>query len=163
MKVEFRNLGPVKKATLDMRPLTVVIGPNNTGKTHLAHTVYWAHKRFAQLGAAQMAPTDPRSARVAQTAASVDELWRSCWQAAAEQAGNEFSTAVPADPFAAAGLVAARSTEWARDAEAHLADRGLRQMAKRVAAAWSQRQELAAVGLGEVVAFVAERTSLLDF
>ena len=163
MKVEFKNLGPIKKATLDIRPLTVVIGPNNTGKTHLAHTVYWAHKRFAQFGAAQLAPTDPRAARVPHSVANVGELWRSCWQEAAQRTGTELSTAVPLVPFANTETLVAWSAEWAKEAEAHAARKGLKQMATRIAAAYTHRQELAQVGLGEVLALVAERTSLLDF
>lgn len=30
MKITFSNLGAIKKTTLDLRPLTVIIGPNNS-------------------------------------------------------------------------------------------------------------------------------------
>ena len=33
MKITFKNLGTIKQTTLDLRPLTVIIGPNNTNKT----------------------------------------------------------------------------------------------------------------------------------
>jgi AAA domain, putative AbiEii toxin, Type IV TA system len=36
----FRNLGPVHEAKLKLRPLTVIIGSNNTGKTYLAYATY---------------------------------------------------------------------------------------------------------------------------
>ncbi|MBK9264812.1 MAG: ATP-binding protein [Polyangiaceae bacterium] len=40
MKFEFRNLGTIKTTMLDLRPLTVIIGPNNTYKTYLASCVH---------------------------------------------------------------------------------------------------------------------------
>lgn len=40
VKFEFRNLGTIKKTTLDLRPLTVIVGPNNSSKTYLAYCVH---------------------------------------------------------------------------------------------------------------------------
>ncbi len=40
MKITFSNLGAIKKATLDLRPLTVIIGPNNSNKTYIAYSIY---------------------------------------------------------------------------------------------------------------------------
>lgn len=40
MKIDFQNLGTIKKTTLDLRPLTVIVGPNNTSKTYLAYCVH---------------------------------------------------------------------------------------------------------------------------
>lgn len=40
VKLEFQNLGTIRKTTLDLRPLTVIIGPNNTNKTYLAYCVH---------------------------------------------------------------------------------------------------------------------------
>lgn len=40
MKITFSNLGTIKKTELDLRPLTVIIGPNNSSKTYLAYSVY---------------------------------------------------------------------------------------------------------------------------
>ena len=39
MKVSVRNLGVIKEAQIDLKPLTVFIGPNNAGKTWLAYTL----------------------------------------------------------------------------------------------------------------------------
>lgn len=36
MRVTVRNLGVIKEAEIDLKPLTVFIGPNNTGKTWIA-------------------------------------------------------------------------------------------------------------------------------
>lgn len=38
------NLGPIRHADVALRPLTVLIGRNNTGKTYLAQALYSAHK-----------------------------------------------------------------------------------------------------------------------
>lgn len=39
MKITVRNLGPLKEAKIDLKPLTIFVGPNNTGKTWLAYTL----------------------------------------------------------------------------------------------------------------------------
>ncbi len=40
MKVSIRNLGVIKEeAIIDLKPLTVLIGPNNAGKTWLAYSL----------------------------------------------------------------------------------------------------------------------------
>lgn len=39
MRVTVRNLGVLKEATIDLKPLTIFIGPNNSGKTWLAYTL----------------------------------------------------------------------------------------------------------------------------
>lgn len=40
MKIKFKNLGTIKETELDLRPLTVIIGPNNSNKTYIAYSVY---------------------------------------------------------------------------------------------------------------------------
>lgn len=40
------NFGPIARATLDLRPLTVFVGPSNTGKSYLAILIYALHKVF---------------------------------------------------------------------------------------------------------------------
>ena len=44
MKV--KNFGPIEKAEIDLRPLTVFMGESNTGKTYLAALIYALHKNF---------------------------------------------------------------------------------------------------------------------
>jgi len=40
MKITFLNLGTIEKTEIDLRPLTVIIGPNNTSKTYVAYSIY---------------------------------------------------------------------------------------------------------------------------
>jgi predicted ATPase len=39
MKITVRNLGAIKEAEFDLKPLTILIGPNNAGKTWLAYAI----------------------------------------------------------------------------------------------------------------------------
>ena len=39
-KVNIRNLGQIFDSSLIFKPLTIIIGPNNSNKTYLAHTLY---------------------------------------------------------------------------------------------------------------------------
>ncbi len=41
---DVRNLGPIAHGTVELRPLTILIGKNNTGKTYMAQAIYAAHK-----------------------------------------------------------------------------------------------------------------------
>lgn len=52
MKITLSNLGKIKQTQLDLKPLTVIIGPNNSNKTYVAYSIYalwhqagggWAH------------------------------------------------------------------------------------------------------------------------
>ncbi|HCQ20061.1 MAG: hypothetical protein AN481_08355 [Aphanizomenon flos-aquae LD13] len=45
MKIKFSNLGSIQETELDLRPLTVIIGPNNSGKTYLAYSTYGLWQR----------------------------------------------------------------------------------------------------------------------
>jgi hypothetical protein len=40
MLIKFHNLGKIKETELDLRPLTIIIGPNNSNKTYIAYSVY---------------------------------------------------------------------------------------------------------------------------
>ena len=41
-----QNFGPIEKAEIDLRPLTVFVGESNTGKTYLAALIYALHQNF---------------------------------------------------------------------------------------------------------------------
>ena len=43
-RLDVTDFGPIAKANVDLRPLTVFIGPSNTGKSYLAILIYVLHK-----------------------------------------------------------------------------------------------------------------------
>ncbi|MCY4634354.1 MAG: AAA family ATPase [Acidobacteria bacterium] len=50
MKLEVTDFGPVARAEVELRPLTVFVGPSNTGKTWLATLAYALHRYFGPRG-----------------------------------------------------------------------------------------------------------------
>ena len=46
LNLSVANFGPIAKAEIDLRPLTVFVGPSNTGKSYLAILIYALHKFF---------------------------------------------------------------------------------------------------------------------
>ena len=45
-KLEVEDFGPIVHASVDLRPLTVFVGPSNTGKSYLAILAYALHRSF---------------------------------------------------------------------------------------------------------------------
>ncbi len=43
------NFGPIRKAEIELKPLTILVGQNNTGKSYLALMVYALSKAFSQM------------------------------------------------------------------------------------------------------------------
>ena len=50
LELEVSNFGPIVEAKIDLRPLTVFIGPSNTGKSYLAILIYALHRFFGNGG-----------------------------------------------------------------------------------------------------------------
>ena len=46
LKLGVTNFGPIASAEIDLRPLTVFVGPSNTGKSYLAILIYALHRFF---------------------------------------------------------------------------------------------------------------------
>ena len=46
LKLSVSDFGPIARADIDLRPLTLFIGPSNTGKSYLAIMIYALHKLF---------------------------------------------------------------------------------------------------------------------
>ena len=46
VEIVVKNFGPIAEANIDLRPLTVLVGPSNTGKTYFATLVYALHGAF---------------------------------------------------------------------------------------------------------------------
>ena len=44
LELEVKDFGPIVKAKVDLRPLTVFVGPSNTGKSYLAVLIYALHQ-----------------------------------------------------------------------------------------------------------------------
>lgn len=45
-KLTVRNFGPIQQAEIELHPLSVFIGPSNTGKSYLAILIYALHRYF---------------------------------------------------------------------------------------------------------------------
>ena len=48
-KFHFKNIGPIKKAELELGDLTIIAGRNNTGKSYIAYTLYGFLSQWNQL------------------------------------------------------------------------------------------------------------------
>ena len=46
LELEVKDFGPIIKAKIDLRPLTVFVGPSDTGKSYLAILIYALHRHF---------------------------------------------------------------------------------------------------------------------
>ena len=46
LELNVEDFGPIVKAEIDLRPLTVFIGPSNSGKSYLAILIYALHSLF---------------------------------------------------------------------------------------------------------------------
>lgn len=49
IRLEASNYGPIVDAKVDLRPLTVFVGPSNTGKSYLAILIYALHRFFGRV------------------------------------------------------------------------------------------------------------------
>ena len=48
LQLTVSNFGPIAKAEIDLRPMTVFVGPSNTGKSYLAILIYALHRFFSR-------------------------------------------------------------------------------------------------------------------
>ena len=46
IKVEVSNFGPIAEANVELRPMSIFVGPSNTGKSYLATLIYALHQFF---------------------------------------------------------------------------------------------------------------------
>ena len=46
VKIAVKNFGPIAEATINLQPLTVFVGPSNTGKTYFSTLIYALHGIF---------------------------------------------------------------------------------------------------------------------
>ena len=50
LEIEVADFGPIVEARIDLRPLTVFVGPSNTGKSYLAILIYALHRYLSDGG-----------------------------------------------------------------------------------------------------------------
>ena len=48
LELEVKDFGPISEARIDLRPLTVFVGPSNTGKSYLATLIYALHRIYGR-------------------------------------------------------------------------------------------------------------------
>ena len=60
-RLEVKNFGPIAKAHVDLRPLTVFFGPSDAGKSYLAKLIYSLHGVFSVRVASRLAHGGRRS------------------------------------------------------------------------------------------------------
>lgn len=49
LELDVTNFGPINSANIELRPLTVFVGPNNTGKSYMATLIYALHRAVADI------------------------------------------------------------------------------------------------------------------
>ena len=54
LELSVTDFGPIAKAKIDLRPLTVFVGPSNTGKSYMAVLIYALHQFFSNLSRRRM-------------------------------------------------------------------------------------------------------------
>lgn len=54
LELSVTDFGPIAKAKIDLRPLTVFVGPSNTGKSYMAVLIYALHQFFSNLSRLRM-------------------------------------------------------------------------------------------------------------
>ena len=54
--IAVENFGPIEKANIDLRPLTVFVGASNTGKTYLAALIYALQRTFEGISRVPWSP-----------------------------------------------------------------------------------------------------------
>ena len=55
--IAVKDFGPIAQAEVDLKPLTVLIGPNNTGKSYLAAAVYSLFRAVSRVRDQSFRPT----------------------------------------------------------------------------------------------------------
>ncbi len=54
LELEMTDFGPIVEAKIDLRPMTVFVGPSNTGKSYMAILIYALHQYFNFLADSRM-------------------------------------------------------------------------------------------------------------
>ena len=95
-RIGVEDFGPIQRASVDVRPFTVFIGPSNTGKSYLAILIYALH-RSLDMGHGWM-PWPALDARIAGTVSPPsDELLRNLKNWAERVSGERPAPSPPPD------------------------------------------------------------------
>ena len=46
LTISVKNFGPIAEGSVDLKPLTIFVGPSNTGKSYMATAVYAVMQGF---------------------------------------------------------------------------------------------------------------------
>ena len=49
LTISVKNLGPIAEGSVDLKPLTIFVGPSNTGKSYMATAVYVDNECFVKV------------------------------------------------------------------------------------------------------------------
>lgn len=119
-RITATNFGPIGDAEVDLRPLTVFVGPSNTGKSYLATLLYALHRAFHELAGLQGGPPPFVSRRLSETdldAEAARDLRR--WQPSDHGDGSS-------DPPDSVRALIRRLIEDPPGADRHLTDKACR-------------------------------------
>ena len=50
LTISVKNFGPIAEGSVDLKPLTIFVGPSNTGKSYMATAVYAVMRAMARAG-----------------------------------------------------------------------------------------------------------------
>ena len=64
VKLSVRDFGPIAEGEVDLRPLTVFVGPSNTGKTYMALLLYALHRVFSGFPRLPLLDREPNPASI---------------------------------------------------------------------------------------------------
>ena len=59
LSLSVKNFGPVEQADISLKPLTVLLGPNNCGKSHIAKLVHSVISCESRTGTTRFLPYNP--------------------------------------------------------------------------------------------------------
>jgi len=96
MKFEFSNLGAIDEATVDLAPLTVICGKNNTGKTYITYAIHALLSSWRQLIGWQVSDDDMRILQSSGTVAiDMAVQFSSNWEEIRLKAGQNWKDYLP--------------------------------------------------------------------
>ena len=85
LELTVSNFGPIAEANIDLRPMSVFVGPSNTGKSYMAVLIYSLHKFFSAYSYRRHVRLDLSKKDVAATLAWARETHSNLQRAKREQ------------------------------------------------------------------------------